>query len=150
HSGVSLLLPTNTVVIAGRPLRTLAVARRRAEDARAWLKKDLARKRAAYEQNPGRQGWRRFRVAGELIVLPPPWQRGPRRLFFGGVYLTLEDTKYHFLFIGSTRSGKSMSIRLLMQGTLPSIGQGFGDRAVILDAKLDILGVLAGMNLSCP
>ena len=37
-----------------------------------------------------------------------------------------------------------------MQSVLPRIGQGFGHRALIYDAKQDVLSVLAGMRLSCP
>lgn len=40
--------------------------------------------------------------------------------------------------------------RLLMQSVLPSIGRGEGRRALVYDAKQDVLGQLAGMGLSCP
>ena len=56
----------------------------------------------------------------------------------------------HLAFIGTTGSGKTLLQRLLMQSTLPGIGRGHGQRAVIYDAKQDILSILAGMRLSCP
>jgi hypothetical protein len=37
-----------------------------------------------------------------------------------------------------------------MQSVLPLIGRGYGHRALIYDAKQDVLSVLAGMPLQCP
>ncbi|HRI12457.1 MAG TPA: type IV secretion system DNA-binding domain-containing protein [Verrucomicrobiota bacterium] len=56
----------------------------------------------------------------------------------------------HFAFVGTTGSGKTMMQRLLMQSVLPQIGRGRGVRALIYDAKQDLLSILAGMKLSCP
>ena len=56
----------------------------------------------------------------------------------------------HAAIVGATGSGKTLVQRLLMQSVLPRIGQGFGHRALIYDAKQDVLSVLAGMKLSCP
>ncbi|HRI11506.1 MAG TPA: type IV secretion system DNA-binding domain-containing protein [Verrucomicrobiota bacterium] len=56
----------------------------------------------------------------------------------------------HFAFIGTTGSGKTMMQRLLMQSVLPQIGRGKGVRALVYDAKQDVLSILAGMRLRCP
>lgn len=51
----------------------------------------------------------------------------------------------HFCFLGSTGSGKTISIRLLMQSAVDSIGHGFGHRALIYDAKRDMMPILCGI-----
>ena len=56
----------------------------------------------------------------------------------------------HFACVGATGSGKTMLQRLLMQSVLPEIGRGRGCRALVYDAKQDVLSQLAGMRLSCP
>src|SRR5689334_2341810 len=56
----------------------------------------------------------------------------------------------HFAFIGTTGAGKTLLQRLLMQSALSKIGTGLGRRAVIYDAKQDILSILAGMGIHCP
>jgi hypothetical protein len=40
--------------------------------------------------------------------------------------------------------------RLLLQSVLPRIGTGLDQRALIYDAKQDVLSLLAGMGLRCP
>jgi len=37
-----------------------------------------------------------------------------------------------------------------MQSVLPDIREGRGNRALVYDAKGDVLSILAGMGLSCP
>ncbi len=56
----------------------------------------------------------------------------------------------HLAVVGATGSGKTILQRLLMQSTLPRIGSGLNQRALIYDAKQDILSLLAGMNVSAP
>ncbi len=55
----------------------------------------------------------------------------------------------HFAVVGATGSGKTLIQRLLLQSALPLIGRGLGHRALIYDAKQDLLGLLAGMKLNC-
>ncbi len=62
-----------------------------------------------------------------------------------GKQLPLEAATTHFCFIGATGSGKTVSIRLLIQSAFPLIGKGYGHRAIVYDAKRDILPVLGGM-----
>lgn len=63
----------------------------------------------------------------------------PNRLAYG-----------HIAIVGATGSGKTLLQRLLMQSVLPRIGQGADQRALIYDAKQDMLSLLAGMGLRCP
>jgi len=56
----------------------------------------------------------------------------------------------HLAFVGTTGSGKTLFQRLLMQSALIHIGCGRNHRALVYDAKQDILSILAGMRLDCP
>ncbi len=76
---------------------------------------------------------------------------GEERLHWGGLQLPRYVADNHFLIMGSSGSGKTLSLRLLMQSVLPSIAKPEGatpSRALIYDAKRDIHSVLAGMELS--
>jgi len=64
--------------------------------------------------------------------------------------LPAEVATTHFLVTGATGSGKTITLRLLMQSVLPRIGKGFDCRALVYDAKQDILSTLGGMKLQCP
>ncbi len=59
--------------------------------------------------------------------------------------LGLDDTdaSAHFMAVGTTGSGKSVVMRLLMQSILPTIGLGHGVRAIVYDAKCDVMSTLA-------
>lgn len=70
-------------------------------------------------------------------------------IFWGMLHLPSEVATTHFLVTGATGSGKTITLRLLMQSVLPRIGSGEDCRALIYDAKQDVLSTLAGMNLSC-
>lgn len=70
-------------------------------------------------------------------------------LLWGGARLPLKDATTHFLVVGASGSGKTLTLRLLMQSLLPYITRNSGRRGVIYDAKRDTLSLLAGMNLSC-
>lgn len=56
----------------------------------------------------------------------------------------------HMAIIGATASGKTVSMRLLMQSILPYIRPGSGRRAILYDAKQDLLGIIGGMRLCVP
>jgi hypothetical protein len=71
-------------------------------------------------------------------------------LFFGGLWLPSWAAVMHFLVLGTTGSGKTLTLRLLMQSVLKSILPGSDRRALVYDAKGDILSILHGMGLSCP
>lgn len=70
-------------------------------------------------------------------------------LWWGMMRLPSSVATSHFAIVGSTGSGKTISIRLLMQSVLPNIGTGKDQRALIYDAKQDIISILAGINLPC-
>lgn len=81
--------------------------------------------------------------AGEERAKEP----GPT-LHWGWLELPWSFATKHFLACGSTGSGKTTLIRLLMQSVLPRIGTAPDERALIYDAKQDILSILDGMQLS--
>lgn len=72
-----------------------------------------------------------------------------RRPFFGMLHIPERASNTHFLLVGATGSGKTLSIRMLMESVLPR--EEVNDtRALIYDAKRDMLSILEGMNLKCP
>lgn len=85
---------------------------------------------------------------------PPPQGEGidPEKLTFlwGTAPLPFSDTPANFLVTGGILSGKTITLRLLMQSALNPVGLGFDHRAVVYDAKGDMDSVLRGMNLRCP
>lgn len=66
---------------------------------------------------------------------------------FAGQWLPVGSEKLHFAFVGTTGSGKSTLIQLVMQQALAMVGQGLGRRALIYDAKRDLISHLSRM---CP
>jgi len=80
---------------------------------------------------------------------PPPHET----IVFGGLELPDSESTSHFLCLGTTGSGKTIIVRLLMQSVLPWIGLGFDRglgldrRALVYDAKQDALPLLAAI---CP
>ena len=77
----------------------------------------------------------------------------PPAFAFGGKSFPLSAANRHLFYLGATGSGKTVSLRLLYQSFLPEVGlhahEG-GYRAVLYDAKQDLLGQLWQMNLRCP
>jgi hypothetical protein len=71
-------------------------------------------------------------------------------LSWGGCRLPSAVATLHWLVCGTTGSGKTMLQRLLMQDALPQIRPGSDARALVYDAKHDLMSVLAGMRLGCP
>jgi type IV secretory pathway TraG/TraD family ATPase VirD4 len=65
--------------------------------------------------------------------------------FFGGRYLPDEETTRHFLAVGTTGSGKTVVLRLLMQSVLPLIAEGSDTRAILNDAKQDLMPILGSI-----
>jgi hypothetical protein len=70
--------------------------------------------------------------------------------YWGFVQLPRASSTQHFAAIGSTGSGKTMLLRLLMQSVIPHIKEGSDSRALIYDAKADILPILDGMGVNAP
>jgi type IV secretory pathway TraG/TraD family ATPase VirD4 len=67
----------------------------------------------------------------------------PNVVNFAGCELPETETQGHFVFIGTTGSGKTVLFRLLMQSVLVYVGLGLGYRSLIYDAKQDMLPILA-------
>jgi type IV secretory pathway TraG/TraD family ATPase VirD4 len=64
---------------------------------------------------------------------------------FGPVRVSPEAATSHFAFVGTTGSGKTTLIRLLLQSSLRSIGTGVDARAIVYDAKQDVVPQLAAI-----
>lgn len=71
-------------------------------------------------------------------------------LNWAGVKIPERHSEQHFELIGATGSGKTVALRMLMQSVLSEIRPGSDHRALIYDAKQDMLEILSGMSLSCP
>lgn len=70
-----------------------------------------------------------------------------KSIFWGFLSLPINIATSHFAVVGATGSGKTLCLRLLLQSILPEIKKGTKTRAIIYDAKQDILPLLAGI---CP
>lgn len=77
-------------------------------------------------------------------------QRGDELILWAGLLFPEWITAGHFMIIGAVNSGKTVLMRLLMQSTLSTIQPGSDRRAIIVDAKKNILPLLAGMKVTCP
>ncbi|MCY2966467.1 MAG: type IV secretion system DNA-binding domain-containing protein [Planctomycetota bacterium] len=64
-------------------------------------------------------------------------------IFFGGQNLPYDEATQHFLAVGTTGSGKTIMLRLLMQSALIGIGRGDDTRALVYDAKQDMMSILS-------
>lgn len=88
---------------------------------------------------------------GDLMAKPPA--SGGPTFFFGGRRWPIQAANKHIVFVAATGGGKTVSFRLLMQDILPQIGRHEdegGWRAVVYDAKEDLLGQLRGIGLDVP
>jgi type IV secretory pathway TraG/TraD family ATPase VirD4 len=77
-------------------------------------------------------------------------KEGDKGYYWGGIQIPSEEATTHFLVAGASGSGKTITLRFLMQSMLPKIQQGSNCRALIYDAKRDILSIIAGINNICP
>lgn len=73
-----------------------------------------------------------------------------RRLQFGNETLPSSVLTNHFLFAGTSGSGKTLLQRRLLKNFLLSIQSGSDSRCLILDAKNDIVPFLKKINVTCP
>ena len=69
----------------------------------------------------------------------------PAHFFWGMRDIPMQEATQHFLVVGAPQSGKTMTIRLLMQSVIPFVGRGCGHRAFVYDAKREFLPLLAEM-----
>ena len=80
--------------------------------------------------------WRRLRR----------WRNERDTFVWGRFRVPMSRAKQHFVVAGTTRSGKTVFIRLLMQSVFPRIGQGESHRALVYDGKNELLGVIEGLR----
>jgi hypothetical protein len=123
-----------------------------------WIGYPLAlagtpRKRAAASGGTGSSTIRGTDVlspqqAVQIASTLSPGERAP--VNWSGLTLSERITEGHFAVIGATGSGKTISLRLLMQSVLPHIGSGSDMRALVYDAKRDMVSILNGLPLRCP
>ena len=73
---------------------------------------------------------------------------GEEGVFWGGLWLPIEVATSHFCVVGATGSGKTLTLRLLMQSVLPRIANSGDTRALVYDAKMDALPYLVGMGIA--
>lgn len=66
---------------------------------------------------------------------------------WGGLRIPSKFATSHFMVVGTTGSGKTVTIQLLMKEVLQSIGTGANHRALIYDAKQDIASQIPTMGI---
>lgn len=91
----------------------------------------------------------RGRVLREVREVQQTLGKVPEGFHWGRCVLPSRVAYGHLAVVGATGSGKTLLQRLLMQSVLPRIDVHPGQRALVYDAKQDILGLLAGMDLRC-
>lgn len=84
-----------------------------------------------------------FRSRRRLTTIPIGDSRPT--IDFGGMQLPISEATSHFLLLGTTGSGKTVILRLLMQSVLPEIGSGVDARAVVYDAKQDMVPLVSAI-----
>ena len=77
-------------------------------------------------------------------------QKGDELIIWAGQLFPEWVTAGHMMIMGAVNSGKTVLMRMLMQSTLPTIKEGSDRRAIIFDAKKNIMPLLAGMEVTCP
>ena len=67
-------------------------------------------------------------------------------VFFGWIRVPESQATTHFAIVGATGSGKTIMIRSMMESVLSRIGTGQDSRAIIYDAKRDMIPILVGQG----
>ncbi len=70
--------------------------------------------------------------------------------FWGRRFINFTQARQHFLSVGSTGSGKSIAVNLLMKSVLSNITKGSGRRALVYDSKTDLVSLMSAMNPKLP
>ena len=68
-------------------------------------------------------------------------------VFFGWIRVPESQATTHFAIVGATGSGKTILIRSMMESVLPRIGTAQDSRALIYDAKRDMIPILVGLGM---
>jgi hypothetical protein len=77
-------------------------------------------------------------------------QKEEESIPWGGIQLPMAASKTHLLATGASGSGKTITMRLVMQAGFSRIGFGRDRRALVYDGKREWLTYLFGMRLRCP
>ncbi|MCI0535529.1 MAG: type IV secretion system DNA-binding domain-containing protein [Verrucomicrobiales bacterium] len=80
-----------------------------------------------------------FGITGRQVSVSP---EAP--IYFAGNWLPVELAHGHFAIVGQSGSGKGLQFRLLAQSVLPRIAHGSAQRAVIFDAKQEMVSIVQG------
>jgi hypothetical protein len=72
------------------------------------------------------------------------------KIYWAYSVMSLKDAVGHFLVVGTTGSGKTVQIRLLMQSVFKNFGKGLNQRAVVYDGKREYIPILLGMDIKVP
>lgn len=75
---------------------------------------------------------------------------GDRGFPWGGLMVPSSSAVLHFLAIGASGSGKTLTIRMLTGELLRQVRRGSGRRALVYDAKRDAVSTLFGLKPTCP
>ena len=67
-------------------------------------------------------------------------------VIFGGINIPIANLTTHLMVIGSSGSGKSLTLKLLMQGCLPLVSPVTPQRAVVFDPKRNAYPDIMGMD----
>lgn len=101
-------------------------------------------------QKPGRvfRRGRKLRKHREAIKLAAalPRPQSPD-ILWAGLSLPADAALGHFLIAGATGSGKTISLTQLMKSALPLVGRVPDTRALVYDAKQDMMSVLDSLGL---
>jgi hypothetical protein len=90
----------------------------------------------------------RSRTAGQVPPSAPAARAGS--VFWGMLQLPEDAASLHFLVCGSTGSGKTLLIRLFLRSVLPGLAPGSGRRALVFDAKRELLAGLPALAPRVP
>lgn len=74
--------------------------------------------------------------------------RGDPGAYHGGVRVPLLTSLLSYLILGASRSGKTKLLQILMRAYLPLINY-FNGRALVYDAKRDVLSFLDSLGIGC-
>lgn len=106
-----------------------------------------------FSKEPGEQFERRGRemmthaqAEAKANSLRKPEDKGIR---WGKIRIPSSAAVEHFCVVGTIGSGKTLTLRMLMEDQLPTIRPGSDTRAMIYDAKSDVLPMFASLGLSC-
>ena len=125
--GSLLFIGVRTYIDLGREYQHRDARKR--HRGRLMLKEKAARKEARKKRKPGDRG-----------------------ILWGKLRLPSKDAEKHFCIIGGIGSGKTLTLRMLMQDQLPLLTPGSNRRALIYDCQEDFVQTTAAImrDIDCP